>query len=260
MQFDLSNRNLAQKISILVLGITLFVSLAIGGVGEMVLQSVGAHQAKHASSVASLDRLIGQGGAMLSPVRAADGRIVGMLVMQQDAGAAVIPAAFDGQGLVVKAAETVVAPDADYAMGAAHVMLLLAGIAVFAVVALVGTRISRGLLAPLGELEKDIDRLAQGDTSVRIHDTNRTDEIGRIARSIAKIQESLVELARLKTQKVVTGGTNLINNLKELWGDLKGAVRNAREMIASDSQTIGQNLTQSWRNWLHTGLGIPSRA
>jgi len=260
MQFDLSNRNLAQKVSILVLGITLFVTLAIGGVGEMVLQSVGASHAKHTSSVASLDRLIGQGGAMLSPVRAADGRIVGMLVMQQDAGAAVIPASFDGQGLVVRAAETVVAPDANYALGAAHVMLLLGGIAVFAVVALVGTRITRGLLAPLGELEKDIDRLAQGDTSVRIHAMNRTDEIGRIARSIAKIQESLVELARLKTQKMVAGGSNLVNNLKELWGDLKGAVRNAREMISSDSHTISQNLSQGWKNWLHNGLGIPSRA
>lgn len=41
MQFDLSNRNLAQKISILVLGITFFVALAIGGVGEMILHKVG---------------------------------------------------------------------------------------------------------------------------------------------------------------------------------------------------------------------------
>jgi hypothetical protein len=34
MQFDLANRNLAQKISILVLGITFFVALAIGGVAS----------------------------------------------------------------------------------------------------------------------------------------------------------------------------------------------------------------------------------
>lgn len=61
MQFDLSNRNLAQKISILVLGITLFASVAIGGVGEMVLHKVTDSHAKQAASVASLDRLVGQG-------------------------------------------------------------------------------------------------------------------------------------------------------------------------------------------------------
>jgi methyl-accepting chemotaxis protein len=260
MTFDLSNRNLAQKISILVLGITFFVTLAIGGVGERILHSVTASQAKQASNVASIDRLVGQGGAVLSPVRAADGRIVGMLVMQQDAGAAVMPASFDGQGLVVRAAETVVAPDADYALGAARVMLLLAGIAVFAVVALVGTRITRGLLAPLGELEKDVAKLASGETDVRIHALSRTDEIGRIARSIARIQVSLIELAKLKTQKVLDTHVNLVNNLKELWSDLKGAVRNAKEMLSSDSQTISQNLSRSWKEWLHTGLGIPNRA
>ena len=87
MQFDLSNRNLAQKISILVLGITFVVALAIGSVSQMVLHKVSTEQAKQHASVASLDRLIGHGGAMLSPVRAADGSIVGMLVMQQDVGA-----------------------------------------------------------------------------------------------------------------------------------------------------------------------------
>jgi methyl-accepting chemotaxis protein len=196
----------------------------------------------------------------LSPVRAADGRIVGMLVMQQDAGAAVMPASFDGQGLVVRAAETVVAADTDYALGAARVMLLLAGIAVFAVVALVGTRITRGLLAPLGELEKDVAKLASGETDVRIHALSRTDEIGRIARSIARIQVSLIELAKLKTQKVVDSHVNLVNNLKELWSDLKGAVRNAKEMLSADGHTISQNLSRSWKEWLHNGLGIPNRA
>ncbi|RJF75964.1 HAMP domain-containing protein [Rhodopseudomonas palustris] len=260
MQFDLANRNLAQKISILVLGITFFVALAIGGIGEMILHKVGTEQAKQSASVASLDRLIGQKGAMLSPVRAADGSIVGMLVMQQDAGPVVMPASYEGQGLVVQAAETVAAPAADYALSAAHTMLLLAGIVVFAVVGLVGTRISRGLLAPLGELEKDVAKLASGDTNIRIHALSRSDEIGRIARSIAKIQESLIELAKLKTQKVVGGANSMLENLKEMWGDLKSAARNAREMLFTDGKTVGEVLSRSWNEWLHNGLGVPKRA
>lgn len=260
MQFDLANRNLAQKISILVLGITLFASLAIGGVGEIVLHKVTDSQAKHAASVASLDRLVGQGGATLSPVRAADGSIVGMLVMQQDAGPVVMPASFEGQGLVVQASETVATAAPDYGVGAARTMLLIAGVAVFAVVGLVGTRISRGLLEPLGELEKDVARLADGDTSVRIHALSRSDEIGRIARSIAKIQQSLIELSKLKAHRVLSGTNGVIENLKEMWGDLKSAVRNAREMLFTDGQTVSETLSRSWSNWVHNGLGVPKRA
>jgi methyl-accepting chemotaxis protein len=261
MQFDLSNRNLAQKISILVLGITLFVSLAIGGVGELILQSVGAKQAKQVGSLASLDRLVDQGGAVLSPVMGSDGRVVGMIVMRKDAGPAMLPASYDGQGLVVNAAETtVVNADPEYAGGAAHALLLLAGIAVFAVVALVGTRIARGLLEPLGQLEKEVDLLARGNTNVRISALSRTDEIGRIARSMARIQESLVELARIKTQKLSSQGVGLVNNLKELWSDLKNAVRNAKVLLSSDGQMIGDQFRSGWKNWLHGSLGIPNRA
>ncbi|WP_022723761.1 HAMP domain-containing protein [Rhodopseudomonas sp. B29] len=259
MQFDLTNRSLAQKISILVLGITFVVTLAIGGVGEMVLQKVTASHAKQAASVASLDRLIGQGGAMLSPVRAADGSIVGMLVMQQESGPVVMPASFEGQGLVVQAAETVVTQAADTGVGAGRTMLLLAGIVVFAVVALVGTRISQGLLKPLGELEKDVARLANGDVAVNIHALSRSDEIGRIARSLVKIQESLIELAKLKTKRVVSGTLGIVDNLREMWGDLKSAARNAREMLFSDGKTISETLSRSWNDWLHNGLGVPKR-
>jgi methyl-accepting chemotaxis protein len=261
MHFDLANRNLAQKVSILVLGITLFVSLAIGGVGELVLQSVSAKQAKQAGSLAALDRLVNQGGAVLSPVMGSDGRVVGMMVMRTDAGPAVIPASYDGQGLVVRTAEsTVVSAQPDYANGAGHVFLLLAGIAVFAVVALVGTRIARGLLEPLGQLEKEVDLLARGNTNVRISALSRTDEIGRIARSMARIQESLVELAKIKTQRLSVQSSNLVGNLKEMWSELKASLRTAKELLSSDSQMIGKHFKTSWNNWLHGSLGIPTRA
>ncbi|ABD85838.1 HAMP domain-containing protein [Rhodopseudomonas palustris] len=259
MNFDLSNRSLAQKISILVLGITLFVTLTISGVGQMALQKVSAEKAKNSNSVASLGRLVDQGGAVLSPVTGADGRVVGMLVMSKDAGAAVMPASFDGS-MVIQTADSVVTSDPQYGLGAANTLLLLAGIAVFAIVGFVGTRIARGLLEPLGQLEKDIDQLAKGNTQVRLHALSRTDEIGRIARSIAKIQESLVELARIKTQRFVSDHPSLVNNLKEFWNDLKGAVRNAKVMLSSDGQMVGQHVRQSWSNWIHNSLGIPKSA
>jgi methyl-accepting chemotaxis protein len=260
MLFELSNRSLRHKISLLVLGITLVVSLSIGGIGDMILQSVSSGQSKHSSSVANLDRMVNQGGAVLSPVTGIDGTVVGMLVMRKDAGAAVMPASFDGQAVVINAADSVVAPEANYSLGAAHVLLLLAGIVVFAVVALVGTRIARGILEPLGQLEKEVDLLAKGDTSVHISALGRTDEIGRIARSLSRIQESLVELARLKTQHFMGEHVDLVNNLKSFWGGLKQAVRNARELLSSDGEMVGHHMRTSWKNWVHNSLGIPDRA
>ena len=52
----------------------------------------------------------------------------------------------------------------------------------------------------------------------------------------------------------------VIENLKEMWGDLKSAVRNAREMLFTDGQTVSETLSRSWSNWVHNGLGVPKRA
>ena len=137
---------------------------------------------------------------------------------------------------------------------------MFAGLAVFAIVGFVGTRISRGLLEPLGQLEKDIDQLAQGNTKVRLHALSRTDEIGRIARSMAEIQESLVELARIKTQRFVSSHPGLVSSLKDMWDGVKSAARNARELLSSDGSMVGKHISKSWSNWIHNGLGIPKRA
>ena len=256
MKLDLANRSLAQKMSILVFGITLVVSVTIAGISGLILNNIGG-KAKTAGSLASIDRLVEQGGAALSPVTASDGRVVGMLVMRQDAGPALIPASFEGQGLVVKTAETVAVPaDPGYAMGAAQVLLLIAGILVFAIVAYVGTMIARGLLAPLGQLEKEVDLLSRGKTDVQISALGRTDEIGRIARSMARIQQSLIELARIKSQRIASQQASLVSNLKQVWLDIREAFRNAFHILGSDAKMIGQHL----RSWGSTPSAGATRA
>jgi methyl-accepting chemotaxis protein len=202
--------------------------------------------------------MVSQGNAVLSPVTGIDGTVVGMLVMRAGAGAAVLPASFDGQGVQINDQASVVTPEPEYALGAAHLLLLIAGIVVFAVVALVGTRIARGLLEPLGQLEKEVDLLASGDTHVRFSALSRTDEIGRIARSIAKIQESLAELARLKAGRFASEHGDLIKNLKSVWRELKFAARNAFELLSSDGRLVSQQLKTGWSNWMQN-LGIPNR-
>ncbi|HEX7588314.1 MAG TPA: HAMP domain-containing protein, partial [Anaerolineae bacterium] len=73
MLFNLSDRNLGHKVSLLVLGITLVVSLTISGVGELILRGVSADSSKRSDRIASLDRMVSQGNADLSPVTGIDG-------------------------------------------------------------------------------------------------------------------------------------------------------------------------------------------
>jgi HAMP domain-containing protein len=158
---------------------------------------------------------------------------------------------------VVKTAETVAVPaDPGYAMGAAQVLLLIAGILVFAIVAYVGTMIARGLLAPLGQLEKEVDLLSRGKTDVQISALGRTDEIGRIARSMARIQQSLIELARIKSQRIASQQASLVSNLKQVWLDIREAFRNAFHILGSDAKMIGQHL----RSWGSTPSAGATRA
>jgi hypothetical protein len=93
---------------------------------------------------------------------------------------------------------------------------------------------------------------------VRFSALSRTDEIGRIARSIAKIQESLAELARLKAGRFASEHGDLIKNLKSVWHELKFAARNAFELLSSDGRLVSHQLKTGWSNWMQN-LGVPNR-
>lgn len=286
MLFGSSTRTLGHKISLLVLGISFVVTLLVGGANALILKGMAYVQSKSPTNVASIDRLVRQGDAALMPVTAKDGSVIGMLVMRKDAGASVIPASFNGkalsksfdvqtliaQGAMIKAADAVAIPsEPEQASNAPYVLLLLVGILAVTLATLVGSRLTRGLLEPLNQLEQEVEKLAEGDTNVHISALSRSDEIGRLARAIARIQESLVELARIKTGK----GEHLRigDNLKDLWQDLKSAfrnapamlsdlkqgLRNAPEMISAESKTVSVQLSSGWKSWTQHGLGIPAR-
>jgi hypothetical protein len=69
MPFDLANCSLVQKMSMLVLGVALLVSIAIGGFGDLMLRPLASDlvQARLPGSVAALDRILDGAEATVSP-------------------------------------------------------------------------------------------------------------------------------------------------------------------------------------------------
>jgi methyl-accepting chemotaxis protein len=283
MPFDLANRSLVQKMSMLVLGITLFVSIVVGGFGDLMLRRLANDlvEAKLLSSVASLDRVVDSGGAALSPVKGPDGRVDGEPAMHKDPGLAVVTASLVEKGAVQNAAETIETLDEGSALGTMRKMLLMADVLVFAAVAFIGITIARGFLEPLSDLEREVDRLSKGDTNVQLSALSRSDEIGHMARSVATIRESLVELARLKAQRgsvFSQQSATVVTGFRELWDGIRTELWNVKELLASEGRLLAEQFDrratsrlssrtinsawQSWKAWLtdEPSLGRPSPA
>ncbi|EJW12181.1 histidine kinase, HAMP region domain protein [Rhodovulum sp. PH10] len=217
----------------LVLGVAVFVAVAVGAIGDMMLQRVETDltQARLPSGLASLDRLVDQGGATVSPVIGADGRVVGMVVMQKGAGPAVIPASLVPQGSVQRAAVPVEPATDATAIAEMRKTLMVASALVLLVVGFVGMQMARNFAEPLGRLATQVDKLAAGDTGIKIAAPlrTRTDEVGRLARATMKLEDRIVELERLATRRGTTaptasasGGGMVTAIFREMWSGLAG--------------------------------------
>ncbi|EJW12683.1 histidine kinase, HAMP region domain protein [Rhodovulum sp. PH10] len=233
----LSNGGLGQKLSMLVMGVALVVAVAIGGVGDVMLRRLASDLDRaQPQRLAALERLVNQGGATVTPVIGGDGRVVGMVVMQKDAGPAVIPASLVPQGSVQRAAVEV-APLAETGDTIASMRknLLFASLLVLVVVGALGMQLAGGFVEPLGRLARAADRLASGETDVAITARERTDEIGRLARATATLQERMVELERLKAERATAPASTLgpvVGTYAEMLASVGAALGRATELPA----------------------------
>ncbi|MFY8141148.1 MAG: methyl-accepting chemotaxis protein, partial [Caulobacter sp.] len=67
-----------------------------------------------------------------------------------------------------------------------------------------GRRIIREVATPLTDLTSTMSQLAGGDNSVRIEHTERTDELGEMARALSHFREQAEETGRLRAQQLET--------------------------------------------------------
>jgi hypothetical protein len=242
MLSNFANRGLVQKVSMLVMGIALFVSIVIGGVGDLLLWRLATNlvQAKVPSGVASLVQIVDRGEAAVTSIMGADGSVVGVVIMSKNTGAAIIPASLVDPNPAQNVAATTVTVDQGSDPGAMRMLLFIVCVLVFAGVTFVGMKIAHGVLEPLVRLTKEVDLLAKGDTTVKFSALDRTDEIGQIARSAAMIQESLAELARLKAAHGVTQpGAVLVR----IWDGLRSWYGKTKELMASEGRMLASGLS-----------------
>ena len=78
---------------------------------------------------------------------------------------------------------------------------VVAGLSGLALAAFVAFWLGRGLVVPLNQTCTAMDELAKGNLSVDIPFVDRTNEIGRIARSLQVFRDHLVETTRLRTEQ-----------------------------------------------------------
>jgi methyl-accepting chemotaxis protein len=280
MPFDLANCSLVQKMSMLVLGVALLVSIAIGGFGDLMLRRLASNlvSARLPSSVAALDRILDGAEATVSPVMGIGGQVVGVIVMRKDAGPAAIPASLSGQISIQTATGAIEGLNEGSTLQSVRGMLLVVGVIVFGAVAFIGMQIARGFLQPLDQLEKEVERVAKGDATVKLSALGRTDEIGQIARSVATVQESLAELARLKAEHssaVAQKSSAVATVCLNLWDGIRTEFRNAKVLLASEGRMIAKSFKggafrvspggvrdaawRFWKGWL-TGEPSPARS
>ena len=77
----------------------------------------------------------------------------------------------------------------------------IAGLAGLAIAALVAFWLGRGVVVPLNKTCSAMDELARGNLAVEIPFVDRTNEVGRIARSLQVFRDHLVESTRLRTEQ-----------------------------------------------------------
>ena len=77
----------------------------------------------------------------------------------------------------------------------------IAGLAGLAIAAFAAFWLGRGLVGPLNRTCSAMDELAKGNLAVDIPFVDRTNEVGRIARSLQVFRDHLVETTRLRTEQ-----------------------------------------------------------
>ena len=117
--------------------------------------------------------------------------------------------------------------------------------------------LARNIAAPLGTISALAERIAVGNLNVSLSPTNRTDEVGALTRSFAKMRESLGEMAGV-AKKIAAGdlrvevkpqsdqdvlGTAFDAMVKGL-REVNGEIREGASVLASSASEILATTTQ----------------
>ncbi|WP_259782763.1 methyl-accepting chemotaxis protein [Aestuariispira ectoiniformans] len=100
---------------------------------------------------------------------------------------------------------TVVASQAEEEIGAPvremQLVMLIITVALLAIIVIVAILVSKGITRPLTAMTGAMEELAEGGLDVEIHDQNRQDEIGAMAKALMIFKENAAERRRLRAEQ-----------------------------------------------------------
>jgi signal transduction histidine kinase len=118
------------------------------------------------------------------------------------------------------------------AFATAYTMTILGGAASLIIATLMGVLLTRGIVAPITRMTSAMTTLAEGDHTVEVPRTNRSDEIGAMAAAVQIFKDSMIERERAQTElahvnRVTTMGELTASIAHEVNQPLAGVVANA---------------------------------
>lgn len=131
-----------------------------------------------------------------------------------------------------------------------QMMLAIAAIGILSSVAFAVWLVARQVTGPLGDVTATVGRLAQGDLSIAIPETDRKDEVGRIAQALELFKRGLNEAKRLEAEQRAEqlAREERRQKLERLTNDFAGKLGNVSAALANSAQQMrdsAQGLTEA---------------
>ncbi|NJO54906.1 MAG: HAMP domain-containing protein [Bacteroidales bacterium] len=243
----MANLRLTEKITLLVLGIALFVGVAIASVGDWTLRRVGTDlkQARlnHINTAQISD------ADSVTPVVRADGRVVGILVVRGGASnePTIINASHTAPApkdvVFISASSMSAADDAVVPIEQMRSTLISTTAIVMLLAGVIGLVVARSVTAPFARLTADMKRLAKGDTNLKFTDASRQDEVGEMSRALEKVRDSIVEAGRSKQSYSQSPGLGL--GLGQMFSGLRldsAALNSAVDSLSATAFDVGRGI------------------
>ncbi|MEP1442873.1 MAG: methyl-accepting chemotaxis protein, partial [Hyphomicrobiales bacterium] len=123
--------------------------------------------------------------------------------------------------------------------------MIAIGSALLAIVALVGLFLGRSLTAPITHLVKQMRGLAEGDNDIELLFTERTDEVGDIARTAQIFQQNAIERVRLQGEASTTqkARREREDHIESLIGEFKKNVAGALARVSENTDGMSDTTT-----------------
>lgn len=147
------------------------------------------------------------------------------------------PVSFGGITWVIAAVESI--EEVDGPLNTLRNTIMMIAAALLAALATLGLFFARSITKPISRLTRVMGDLASGDLDVEIEGSERSDELGEMARAVEVFKESGIERRRLETASEAEQRQS-----EERQGRVDGLILNFRETVSAALEVVAANTTE----------------